>query len=215
MLKKLIVIILLLTTSSCVEIIDDLTINSNGSGKLNYSINLSQSKTEINSYLSLDYFDGKKVPSRDELRNKIYLFRDKLESKEGVSNCKVTIDESNYIIKFSCDFNSISQLQNGIKEVISEMSGIEKSNDVWITHNGDTTSRIIPTFVKDFKVNDEHKLKLLDGVYISITRFSKVVKSYSNENTILSANKRFTMNRVNTLDLVNDPSILDNQIVLY
>lgn len=216
MLKNLILLIVLFfITNSCVEVIDDLTINSDGSGKLKYSINLSQSRTEINSYLSLDYYEGKKVPSRDELRNKIYSFRDKLESKEGISNCKVSIDESNYIIKFSCDFNSVLQLQNGIKEVISEMSGVEKSNDNWITNNVDTTSRVIPSFVKEYKVNDEHKLKLVDGVYISITRFSKVVKSYSNENTILSANKKYTMNKVNTLDLVNNLSILDNQIVLY
>ena len=34
--------------TSCVEIIDDLTLNLDGSGKLRYNLNLSSSKVKIN-----------------------------------------------------------------------------------------------------------------------------------------------------------------------
>jgi hypothetical protein len=48
--------------TSCIELIDDITINSDGSGKLKYSINLSSSKTECNSLILLDSLNGYKVP---------------------------------------------------------------------------------------------------------------------------------------------------------
>ena len=62
---------ILITLSSCIEIIDDISFNEDGSGTFKYNINLSSSKVKINSALALDSIDGKKVPSRLEIEAKI------------------------------------------------------------------------------------------------------------------------------------------------
>ena len=54
-------IITVFSISSCIEIIDDLTLNSDGTGSFKYTINLSASKIKINSILALDSLDGKKI----------------------------------------------------------------------------------------------------------------------------------------------------------
>ena len=58
--KTIISILLLFLLSSCIEIIDDISMNNDGSGTFKYSINLSQSKVKVNSYLALDSINGEK-----------------------------------------------------------------------------------------------------------------------------------------------------------
>ena len=55
----------LASLSSFIEILDDITFNADGSGELNYTINLSSSKLKINSILALDTLNGKKVPNKE------------------------------------------------------------------------------------------------------------------------------------------------------
>lgn len=54
---------------------DELTIHDDGSGTLKYVINLSSSRVKVNSILALDSLDGKKVPSIEEIKTKVSLFK--------------------------------------------------------------------------------------------------------------------------------------------
>ena len=65
---------LILLLSSCIELIDDLTIHNDGSGTFKYTMNLSSSKIKVNSILALDSINGKKVLSKAEIKSKINLF---------------------------------------------------------------------------------------------------------------------------------------------
>ena len=57
--KYLVFLVVLFMLSSCVEIIDDLTFKSDGSGTFKYTLNLSASKVKVNSVLALDSLDLK------------------------------------------------------------------------------------------------------------------------------------------------------------
>ena len=67
---------LILILSSCIEIIDDIKLNLDGSGTFKYNINLSSSRTKVNSIIALDSIDGRKIPSLDEIKEKVTLFED-------------------------------------------------------------------------------------------------------------------------------------------
>ena len=107
----------LLFLSSCIEIIDDVQMNNDGSGTFKYTINLSASKVKINSILALDSLDGQKVPSRTEITDRISAISKKLEVKSGISNVNIDVNMIDYVFKLQCDFSSISALQNAIKEI--------------------------------------------------------------------------------------------------
>ena len=110
----------LVSLSSCIEIIDDISLNDDGSGTLKYNINLSASKVKINSILALDSLNGKKVPSREEIQSKIDHFKSIFEKKEGISNVVITSDYTNYMFKLSCDFASVKLLQSAIKKTLQD-----------------------------------------------------------------------------------------------
>jgi hypothetical protein len=87
----------LLFLSSCIEIIDDVQMNNEGSGSFKYTINLSASKVKITSILALDSLDGKKVPSRTEITDRISAISKKLASKSGISNVSIDPDRKSVV----------------------------------------------------------------------------------------------------------------------
>jgi hypothetical protein len=205
--------------TSCIEIIDDISLKNDGSGTLKYTVNLSSSKVKINSILALDSLEGQKVPTIDELQSKINSFKTKLEDKSGISNVVVESNFTDFIFKLQCDFTNISALQTALKEVIQEESkekNIPELEQAWLSWDGQKLTRSIPEITvkktKDFKQEDIDKLK--EGNYTSITRFERNVDKFDNPSAILSKNKMAVMIKTNPYALTQNPDILENTIYL-
>jgi hypothetical protein len=214
-----ILFLLPLLLSSCIEIIDDLSIHSDGTGTFKYSINLSSSKLKVNSILSLDSLDGKKVPDLAEIEAKITEFKNLLSQEPGISMVKTDFNTSDFILKISIDFNSISQLQSGIKSVLIRLSKDKDQNAIeedWISWDGKTLNREIPSAVtskvKSFEYSEIDLLK--SGTYTSITRFDKPILKTSNSNCKLNPSRTASMLQVNTFDLKLNNSLIENAITL-
>ena len=205
--------------TSCIDIIDDITINNDGSGTLKYTINLSSSKLKINSILALDSLDGKRVPSIDEIKSRVASFQKRFEAKAGISNVKIESDYVNYFFRLSCDFSSVSTLQKAIKDVIEEESeekNIPELNNNWLTWDGTKLSRNIPDITvkktKELKVEDIELLK--QGKYSSVTRFQRTIDKCDNPAAQLSPNKLAVLVKTNTYSLSQNYKLLENTIYL-
>lgn len=210
---------LLFGLSSCIEIIDDLTLNPDGSGTFKYNINLSASKVKVNSILALDSLDGKKVPSLDEIKERIDKISLELRSQQGITQVVVDANYTDYILKLSFDFTSLDALQNGVKAVIKLESGDRPLNQLdydWVSFDDNKLSRSIPQLnIKQSKKLDDADRELLKtGSYTAITRFGKDIKTYSNEEAMLSKNKKAVLLRTDPYSLLQNPNLLDNTIEL-
>jgi hypothetical protein len=179
---------------SCIEIIDDLTIKTDGTGSFKYTVNLSSSKTRINSILALDSLDGKKVPKIGDIKIKVEKIRTELASFEGLSNIRVEQDYSNFIFKISLDFKSLAQLQGAIKKIVSEE--INEKNAPHFAHNwlnwtGKEYQRSFPELNNAMldKLSADDREEMKKGSYSAITRFEKPVTSTNNPKAVVSPNK--------------------------
>lgn len=205
--------------TSCVEIIDDITLKNDGSGVFKYTVNLSSSKIKIKSILALDSLDGKKVPKIEDIKEKISLFKSKLSSKQGITNVIIDSDFEEFIFKFRCDFSSVSTLQSAIKEVVEEMAN-EKMNvtdyQEWLSWDGQKLVRSIPeiTLEKTTKLKQEEIEQLKLGSYTSISRFERLVDRFENPEAKLSQNKLNVMVKSGAYSLIQDPNLLENTIYL-
>lgn len=211
--------VLLFTMASCVQIIDDITIKSDGTGTFKYTINLSSSKMKLNSILALDSLDGKKVPSIAEIQDKIQYFKEKLDKKEGISNIKVDANFTDFIFKFQCDFQSVQNLQKAIKDIILEESKDKDMKELdhnWLSWDGAKLVRSIPTFTTrtTTKLKTEDIEALKTGSYTSITRFDRPIDKFENPLAQLSANKLAVMIRTNPYSLSQNTELLENTIYL-
>lgn len=205
--------------TSCIEIVDDLTINNDGSGKLNYTINLSSSKVKIGSILALDSLNGKKVPSLDEIKTKIKNISNRLEAQEGITSVSETSDFNNYIFKFSINFNSIEELQKGIKTVLSK----ELNNNLdiinspdWISFSQKKLTKTIPAIIlnKAIELNEDEKNGLLESKYTSIIRFESDIKTNKNPLGKISKNKKAYMIQSDIYSLIQNRTKLNETISL-
>lgn len=210
---------ILFSFTSCIEIIDDVTVNNDGSGTMKYTINLSASKVKINSILALDSLDGKKVPSKDEIETKIASFIRKMKTKTGVSNVQMESNLTDFIFKFQCDFTSVAALQTAIKEVVEEETedkNLKELEHNWMSWDGQKLVRSIPDVTiektKELKAEDIELLKT--GNYTSITRFERAVDRFDNANALLSKNKLAVMIKTNPYLLSQNYSLLENIIYL-
>lgn len=205
---------LILLLSSCIEIIEDLKLNTDGSGTFKYAINLSSSKTKVTSILALDSIYGEKVPKISDIRIKIGDFKRTLQEQEGISNVLITEDYTNYIIKFQCDFKSVENLEQALKNSIKKLYQNEYYEYDWISFKDNVLKRKTPIFYIDDirKFGDIDKLKT--GTYTSITRFTSKIDTFENKNSLRSKTNMALMIKTTPDLLLNDQTILNNKIIL-
>jgi hypothetical protein len=210
--------LLILTLSSCVDIFDDITIHADGSGTYRYNINLSASKVKINSILALDSVDGKRVPKIPEIKEKIEYYRNKLEEKPGISNVKVESNFDDFLFKISCDFESVSDLQEAVREIVKEESKDKNDpalNESWLSWDGKTLTRSIPSFqsvVRKLKAEDQEKLKA--GKYNVVSRFDKPIVKCDNAQAKISPTKAAVMIQASTFSVGTNPSVVKNSVLV-
>ncbi len=198
---------------------DELTIHDDGSGTLKYAINLSSSRVKVNSILALDSLDGKKVPSIDEIKAKVLLFKKTLSLQNGISNISISENYVDFIFKFECNFVSIDLLQEGLRKTFSitlNDKSILASDFSWLFWDSKVLERSVPSIATN-KLNGitENDLSLLKtGTYTSITRFDRGVERYENPLSKLSKDKKALMLRTDTYSLKEKHSLLENTIYL-
>ncbi len=211
-------LVVLFLSQSCVDIFDDITVHSDGSGTYKYTINLSSNKVKVNSILALDSVNGRRVPKLPEIKEKIALYQKKLEEKEGISNVKVDANYEDFVFKFSCDFNSVSNLQEAIKEIIKEESKDKNSpllSESWLSWDGKQLVRSIPNIqgsIQKFTGDDMEELR--NGQYIAVSRFDNQVIKTDNPQAQISPSKLAVMIKTTAYAVATNPTLLRNTITV-
>lgn len=205
--------------TSCIEIVDDLQLNEDGSGTLKYNINLSASKVKLNSYLALDSLDGKKVPSISEISAKLDGWLEELKEQKGIRSATLESDFTQFIFRLKVDFDQVSDLENGIKAIIrkhDEKGNVKGLEHIWLSYAENQLVRKSPNAYE----NRARKLKpdeidlLKQGSYTSIIRFPKEISESTNPNAKISKNRMAVMVRQNAYQLILNHDLLDQTIHL-
>tara|TARA_B110000046_G_scaffold94315_1_gene102208 strand:+ start:210 stop:884 length:675 start_codon:yes stop_codon:yes gene_type:complete len=210
-------VLLFFSLSSCIEILDDISFNADGSGDFKYTINLSSSKLKINSILALDSLDGKKVPSISEIKSKIGDLIGVLNCQEGITDVVVAEDYDNFIFKIALHFDNIEFFLLAMRATIESTGNIGVNDQFsydWISWDGEVLVREVPdlnTFNFRMVQNEDQQL-MKSGMYTSISRFNLPVEKMSNPTAVLSKNKRAVMLRNSLFDVFGNPAIMENII---
>lgn len=205
----------LLLFSSCIDLIDDLSINEDGSGVLKLSVNISKSKLKVNSLLALDSLNGKRVPKIGEISSKIDFYADQVREKEGVKNVQVSKNLDEYIFKFTIEFSNVEKLEQALKEVLNEENSAWVNFDFdWIKWDDNILTRnniqIPKNQLQRLKAEDIEALKT--GTYVSITRFQTPIVEFSNNLSKLSGDQKALMIKTSAYGLAENTQVLKNTI---
>lgn len=213
--RFLLLIAPLLMLTSCIDIVDDLMVNRDGSGTLKVSVNLSKSKVKVNSVLALDSLYGYKVPKMAEISDKINFYAEKLRKEKGIENVEVEQNTTDFIFKFTIQFSNVEQLEKALKKVVNEenTSWVDFNFD-WVTWDGSKLTRnnirIPEEQLKKLKTDEKEALN--QGTYVSITRFQDPISEWTNEKSKLSGNQLSLMIRTSAYSMAENTQSLQNTI---
>jgi len=204
--------------SSCFEIIEQLFLKNDGSGNFQLTLNLSKSKTKLNSIIKMEKINGHDVPSKAEIKYRIDEIEKTVAKTPGLTNVKTSIDFDNYIATLTCNFSKVSQLNTAVKNVYEKeggkLKGMEKTYEYDAATN--TFTRLNKFSLKDEykKLSNADKEVFATANYTSIYKFESDVAATSNKETKISPSKKATMLKQNALDLVTEKKSVENKITL-
>lgn len=217
LLKLLIMLFPLLLLTSCFDILDKVNIKADGSGEYTIILNASKSKTRLASISKMETINGKKVPKKPEIEKKINEATGIFRATPGISNVKTSMDFDNYIIKLSCNFKRIENINAGLeqlkaKNILGKMiptqiysQNLEKK---LLTRNK------VNTFKADYdKMGKADKEIFNNARYTSIMQFESTVKSQTNSSYALAPNKKAIKLEADILDLIFQRKQLQNTIL--
>lgn len=214
--RQVFLLIPLLLLMSCFDILDKVNVKADGSGEYSLILNASKSKTRLASISKMETVNGKKVPKKAEIEAKINEAASIFKNVPGISNVKTSMDFDNYIIKLSCNFKKIENVNAGLEQLKTK-NVLGKMIPTQIYSN-DSTKKIftrnkINTFKSDYdKLSTADKEVFNNAKYTSVLQFENIIKSQSNSAYQLSPNKKAIKLEGNILDFILQKKQIQNTI---
>ncbi|EJL70805.1 hypothetical protein [Chryseobacterium populi] len=216
-LKRFILLFPLLLLTSCFDILDKVNVKADGTGEYTIILNASKSKTRLASISKMETVNGKKVPKKSEIENKINEAAKIFRATPGISNVKTTMDFNNYIIKLSCNFKKIENINAGLEQLKNKnIIGKMVPTQIYSQNAGNKsfTRNKINTFKNDYdKMSKADKEIFNNARYTSVLQFENMIKSQTNAAYLLSPNKKAVKMEANILDLIIQKKQLQNNIL--
>jgi uncharacterized protein YeeX (DUF496 family) len=206
------------TLQSCFDIVEDISLKPDGSGSFKLVLNMSRSKTKINSIIKMKKVNGHDVPTKDDIKIKVADIEKIVKKTKGISNVKTVLDMDNYIATFTCSFTNVTSLNSAVKNIGDKeknpQTGVERNYEY------DAASKTFSRLNK-FSLKDEYnKLSAADreifttAAYTGIFRFQNEVSTASNGESKISGNKKAVMLKQNVLDIITSKKSIENKITL-
>ncbi|MDF2551864.1 MAG: hypothetical protein K0R77_1139 [Chryseobacterium sp.] len=215
--KQLLLLFPLLFLTSCFDILDKVNVKADGSGEYSLILNASKSKTRLASISKMETINGKKVPKRAEIESKINEAARIFKSVPGISNVKTVMDFDNYILKLSCNFKKIENVNAGLEQLKAKnILGKMIPTQIY-SHNSAKKTFIrnkINTFKSDYnQLSSADKEVFNNAKYTSVLQFENTVKSQSNNAYQLSPNKKAMKLEGNILDFILQKKQIQNTVL--
>lgn len=115
--KHLLLLLPFLLLTSCFDILEKVNVKADGTGEYTVILNASKSKTRLASISKMETINGRKVPKRQEIEAKINEAARIFKGTPGISDVKTSVDFNSYIIKLSCNFKKIENINAGLEQL--------------------------------------------------------------------------------------------------
>lgn len=208
---------LLFCATGCLELIEEISLNKDGSGTYEVTLNLSASQTRINSMLALDSIDGKKVPTKSEMHEKFEAFVQELDNQESITAATGNLNDEQWIGSIAIEFDQLSTMQEAVVQVLSKKEKETIPYQIRLNQEKGVFSRVVATdSLKKWrkKIEKEDKQQLKQGKVVFIQRFDQPIASCSSDAIRIAKNNKAAMLMTSPLSLLEQPEQLNFNIQL-
>jgi hypothetical protein len=219
-LYRLFIFLPLLTLTSCFDVIEDVTLSEDGSGSFAFTVNMSQSSAKLAAALLVDSINGHKVPSKEEINNRIKEVVTIAEKTQGIKDVKTQQDFTNFVFSFRCSFTDLNALNTLMEELKKKYQAEHYVGSVTKHFEYDKKAKI---YMRNgnYSIGEAYgQLRNVDknvlnkASFVSISRFNSEVAHVTNVKATIAPTKKAVMLRVNAADLIKGTQNITNKIIL-
>lgn len=214
--KTVYLILVLLATSltSCFDIIEDITLNENGTGKVKMIFNFSQSKSNINKLLMLKEVNGHEVPSIEKIVAKIDNIKDSINNINGISGVTTKINIENYITEFEFNFDKIERLNTVYYELWKMAHAPSVRFEKYFSYQNHIFTRKGGTFINllNQRTQGADRNIFVGAKIISVLKLPNTVESFTNNKSKLAGNQKIVILQLPVSSLILNAKLLHNLI---
>ena len=201
--------------TSCFEIKEEVKMNGDGSGLMNITLDLSQSKDNLKEYMNSGEVNGMALPGQKQMVAYLEQIEQVIESVEGMSNAKSSGDFEEFIFTFSGNFTDVKSMNKAVNKLTKELSkGMISVENNYSYANG----QFKRTFGQVISPADYEKLPTMQRFVlesariVSVYTFSKPIRKFSNANAQLSTNKKSVSFKSTLGDIAKGTKSVENTI---
>ena len=213
---SLFLFVCLISLTGCFEIVEQLFLKTDGSGDFQMVLNLSKSRTRLNSIMKMKTINGHDVPSKEDIRYRLSEIEKTVSKTAGISNVKTSIDFDNFIASINCSFKNVAALNNAVKNIYLKENAGKKAPEKIYEYNAGVFQRWNKYSFKDdySKLSNADKEVFATANYTAIFKFESAVSVASNKETRIAPSKKAVMLKLNTLDVITEKKSIENKINL-
>jgi hypothetical protein len=206
----------LVTLSGCFEIVEQVFLKADGSGDFQLVLNLSKSRTRLNSIIKMKTINGHPVPSKDEIKYRVKDIEKTVAKTTGISNVKTNVDFNNYIASISCQFKNVARLNDAVKNIYIKENAAKKAPEKIYEYNAGIFERLNRYSFKDDykKLSNADREIFATANYTAVFKFESTVSAASNRETKIAPSKKAVMLKLNALDVIHEKKSIENKINL-
>lgn len=203
--------------SSCFEVFEEIQLKKDGTGNFVYTVNLSQSKAEINAALKFDSFMGSKLPSLEKMKSDIQKAKLLMSQQPGLTNVVGTEDYTNYIFELKGSFDKLESFNTAIKKVAKIFGANEAAidQDFNYTQKDSLYSRSVAHIEQKWIAKSTKLLgqKAQQAKYTCVIKSDQFVAKVNSPIARISPSKKNVLISATAAQILQNPGLLNIQII--
>lgn len=176
--------------SSCFELIEQISMNADGTGEMTITLNMNESKDKLQKFMEMeDGVAGYKAPERKDMDVFFAKVVETVSEVEGISDVKSDIYYEDFIFSVSASFDDMESMNKAVNNFTTGMSrGLLPFKNEYTYSNG-MFKRV---FESPIPVGEYDKIPLMQRLIlesariVNVYRFEKEIKDMGNTSTELS-----------------------------
>lgn len=207
----------ILLFSSCFELREEVNLKEDGTGDLKLIVNLSESKENVKKYLGTENAGGVEVPNQENIDKILNHVMVVLRGVKGLDNVDSKSDYNDYVFTVSANFNNLDAVNQAVTNVSKQLSylfvpPLESKN--FSFSDGQFKRHFdYPISADEYNELPSMQRYVMESARaVSIYRFGKTIRDYSNEKAMLSPSKKAIKLEAKLSELASGTATLENQI---
>lgn len=210
----LILFLISVSLTSCFDIIEDITINENGTGKVKMIFNFSQSKSNIDKLLMLKEVNGHKIPSIEKIVSKVESVRDSIEAIKGINNVTTKLNTESFIAEVEFNFDKVERLNTVYYELWKMAHKPSVRYENYFSYKNKIFNRRGGSFINllNQRTKGADRNIFVGAKIISVLKLSNTIISYTNNKSKLATNQKIVILQLPVSNLILNAKLLHNTI---